>query len=113
MRNEKHHMFWTRAEWNQRPLSKQVRTMATYIIDIPYANHRLLHASLAPPPVPDMDTLRKLREYAPEGLETAIAKIDHPIARHIGRQLLIATLDVEVAEELLDTGDFSRYRTVE
>lgn len=113
MRHERHHMFWTKAEWNSRPISKQVRGMATYIIDVAYINHRLIHASLSPPPVPDIEILRQLRDNAINGLEYSVANIDHPIARHIGRQLLIASLDEDTAYEMLDTGDFSQFRDVE
>lgn len=109
MRLEAHHLFWTRAEWNERPISKQVRKLACYIIDIPTINHRLLHATLTPPEVPDIQTLRDLREIAPMGLEIAQNEIKHPIIEHIGRQLLIATLDQDLAQDLLDTGEYHNF----
>lgn len=92
--------------WNERPITKQVRNLSCYRIDVPQINHRLIHATLRPPEIPDIETLRDLREYAPMGLEKAIERINHPIVEHIGRQLVLATLRESVAMDLIDSGEY-------
>lgn len=107
---ESHHLFWTRSEWSERPISKQVRKMATYIISISRTHHSLLHATMSPPEVPDIETLRTLRENAYLSLDDAISSIDHPIALHVERQLEIISMDIQQARDFLDSGNYRQLR---
>lgn len=109
MRYEKHHLLWTRAEWASTPLSKRVRAMSAYIIDVSYINHRLIHAMMQPPDVPSRKVLLEMEELAVSGISEVQRRIEHPITRHIGRQLIIAALDENVAHRLLDEASYNRY----
>lgn len=109
MRYEKHHLLWTRAEWSSNALTKRVRQMSAYIIDVSYTNHRLIHAMMAPPAVPERFTLLEMEELAPQGLPEVQKRIRGPIITHIGRQLLIASLDENIAHRLLDEYSYERY----
>lgn len=103
-----HHMLWTRNEWCQAPLARQVRRMGAYLIDLENPVHRLLHASTVPPEVPDHETLQRMRSLATKGIRVVINGIDHPIAEHLDSQLIIATIDPAVAQSRLDRGDYRR-----
>lgn len=107
-RYEKHHMLWTRKDWLEIPISKQVRQMGAFMIDLAHPVHRLLHASLRPPEVPDHETLLEMRSLATSGLIVVINRLQHPIAEHLDQQLTIATIDPEVAQDKLDRGEYAR-----
>lgn len=107
-RLEKHHTLWTRHDWLQTPISKQVRQMGAFMLDIPHPVHRLLHASMRPPEVPDHETLLQMRSLAVRGLAVVVNKLQHPIAEHLDNQLTIITIDPEVAYDRLDRGDYER-----
>lgn len=107
-RFEKHHMGWTRKDWLETPISKQVRQMPTFMIDLAHPVHRLLHASMVPPEVPDHETLLEMRSLAVQGLTVVINRLQHPIAEHLDQQLTIATIDPEVAQDKLDRGEYRR-----
>lgn len=109
MRYEKHHLLWTRAEWSRNALPKRVRQMSAFIIDVSYINHRLIHAMMMPPEVPRRPVLQDMERLALSGLPEVQKQIDEPITRHIGRQLLIASLDENIAYRLLDDYSYERY----
>jgi hypothetical protein len=108
-RNEKHHSLWTRREWSESPLPRRVRQMGAFLLDAPYPNHRLLHASLRPPEVPDRDTLLHMQELAVRGLHTVIENVNHPITEHLHRQLAIIAIDPDEAMYRIDTGNYTRH----
>lgn len=78
--------------------------MGAFLIDVHHENHRLLHASLEPPELPDHDTLYLMRDLALGGLTNVIKKLRHPIVEHIDDQLKIIELDKDEAEYILDNG---------
>lgn len=106
--SERHHMLWTRLDWQENPLAKRVRSMSTFILDAHHPNHRLLHASTSPPKVPDRETLQHMQELAPYGLGTVLARLEHPIVNHIERQLGILALPPAIALDKLETGLYER-----
>jgi hypothetical protein len=108
-RYEKHHLLWTRADWSEHALPKRVRQMSAFIIDVAYTNHRLIHAMMQPPAVPERPVLLEMESLAVQGLIEVRNKIKHPITKHIGHQLLIASLDEDVAHKLLEDYDYKRY----
>jgi hypothetical protein len=105
---EIHHVLWTRADWSKKPIAKQVRQMGAFLVDVSHTNHRLLHASLRPPNVPEHDVLHQMRELALGGLVRVLEELNHPIVDHIEKQLIIINMDIEEAAYKLDTGDYSR-----
>jgi hypothetical protein len=109
MRYEKHHLLWTKAEWTKNPLPKRVRQMSTFIIDIAYPNHRLLHASMYPPKVPERSVLREMEQLAVYGLSEVQTQIDHPLMRHIGHQLIIAAMDEDEVWERLEADKIEKF----
>jgi hypothetical protein len=78
------------------------------MIDLAHPVHRLLHASLVPPEVPDYETLKEMRSLAVSGLTVVINRLHHPIAEHLDQQLTLATIDPEVAQDRLDRGEYAR-----
>ena len=80
--------------------------MGAFLIDIHHENHRLLHAVLKPPHVPEHQILVDMRNLAVKGLESVLEGLNHPIVEHIDRQLTIVRLDPEEAQFKLDTGDY-------
>lgn len=107
-RYERHHTLWARRDWIETPISKQVRQMSAFIIDLHHPVHRLLHASMRPPEVPDHETLVEMRGLATGGLSVVINRLHHPIAEHLDQQLTIATTDPYVAQDKIDRGDYHR-----
>jgi hypothetical protein len=101
-------MLWERVKWQETPLSKRVRQMTTFMLDLYHPNHRLLHASTNPPELPDHETLLEMQELATNGLITVINRLEHPIAHHLDRQLSFATIDPAVAQDKLDRGEYRR-----
>lgn len=102
---ERHHTLWTRREFCAvSPLSKQVRQLSAFILDAYQPNHRLLHARIKPPEVPDHAILLEMRGLSVGGLSNVINKLEHPIVEHIEQQLQIITLDPEVAWRMIDLG---------
>lgn len=102
---ERHHTLWTRKEFYAvSPLSKQVRQLSAFILDVHQPNHRLLHAKIKPPEVPDHETLLEMRSLSVGGLSGVIKHLDHPIVGHFEQQLEIITLDPEVAWRMIDLG---------
>lgn len=106
-RPERHHALWEKRQYKS-PLEKQVRQMSAFILDVPHFNHRLLHASMRPPEKPEPDTLRRMRELAPQGLLVVLNKIDHPIVEHIENQLEIININPVEAMTRIEEGDYSR-----
>lgn len=82
--------------------------MGAFLIDISHTNHRLLHASILPPDVPEHDVLYNMRELALGGLVAVINRLQHPIVDHIQRQMEIIRMDSEEAQYILDSGDYER-----
>lgn len=82
--------------------------MGAFLIDVSHINHRLLHASLRPPKVPEHNVLYEMRELALGGLYRVIEELNHPIVDHIQKQLLIVSIDPEKAQYQIDTGDYKR-----
>lgn len=80
--------------------------MAAFIIDAPYPNHRLLHASLRPPEKPKHDELIEFEHLAVQGLEVVLNRIESPTTKHLQSQLEILTIDPDEAMERVDTGEF-------
>lgn len=109
MRYEKHHLLWTRAEWSAKPLPKRVRQMSAFIIDVSYINHRLIHAMMEPPALPERPVLLEMEQLAVSGLNEVIKRIREPITRHIQQQLTIATMPEDNVYELLDDYGYDRY----
>lgn len=109
-RLERHHILWERRNWSQRPIAKQVRLMGAFLLDLTVINHRLLHASMTSPEVPDHDTLCRMRELAISGLNEVINKLNHPISEHIDTQLYIANLSHLEALERIDGGEYIKGR---
>lgn len=106
VRDTCHHMLWERNQWNAEKLSKSVRNTAEFQIHLNQTVHRLLHAVIRPPRIPDTETLEQMRYYAPLGLTVVMNTIEHPIIEHFDRQLTVASVSPEVAQELLVTGRF-------
>lgn len=105
-RPEKHHALWTRREWTEQPLARRVRQMGAFLIDAAHPNHRLLHASLRPPEVPDIDTLREMQTLAMGGLTNVLDNLNHPIVEHLENQLCIITIDPDTAMNRIDKGEY-------
>lgn len=104
-RVERHHALWTRKEfYTVSPLSKQVRQLSAFIIDVYQPNHRLLHARIKPPEVPDHETLLEMRRLSVGGIKNVIDTLEHPIVEHLEEQLRVITLNPEVALRMVDTG---------
>lgn len=82
--------------------------MGAFLLDVSHVNHRLLHASLRPPQVPEHEILYNMRELALGGLENVLEKLNHRIVDHIQKQIVIVRLDPEEAQYKLDTGDYER-----
>lgn len=98
---EKHHLLFTRAEWQRTPIGKQVRRLGTFMLYVPHMPHRVVHYLLDPPRVPDHDTLYEMRGLASEGLVAVINRLDHPIAEHLDRRMSILTISSDGAEEII------------
>lgn len=105
-RVERHHACWEKRAWVETPLQKQVRQLGAFILDVHQPNHRLLHARMRPPNIPDHGTLLEMRGLAVGGLELVMQKLDHPIVEHFEEQLRIITLDSDVAWRMIDSGTY-------
>lgn len=103
-RVERHHTLWTRKDWSVIPISKQVRQLSTFVVDTFQPNHRLLHARMRPPELPEHEILVEMRGLAINGLQAVIERLDHPIVEHLEEQMSIITLNPTVAWRMIDTG---------
>lgn len=110
MRGTKHHLLWVRSNWNAEKLTKSLRANETFQMMLDQTVHRLLHAVIEPPEIPDISTLEEMRYCAPMGLVAVINTIQHPIVEHLDQQLTIATVCPEVAHDLLVSGRFREIR---
>lgn len=103
---ERHHLCWTRASWSESSIRKRVRGLPEFIILATQSNHRLLHATVEPPPIPANEVLGEIRRISKYGLEVVMKVIDDAFIENIEQQLSVLTIDPVVALHKLQTGDY-------
>lgn len=102
-------MCWERGTWRERSLAKQVRNLGTYSIELTGIVHRLVHDSIAPPAVPNTETLLEMRALAPYGLQTVMDRLDDPIVESFEHQLIVGSIAPARARQKIENGDYLIY----
>ena len=101
-RLQRHHLCYTRREWLQYNISRQVRNHPTFSLFLAAPVHRYLHMTLLPPELPDFETLIEMRDMAKYGLDTVMDNLgDERMLQHLDTQLAFASIPVGMATKLI------------